>query len=189
MQYFEARNEPLPGETAVNYFPILTLDWRLSIVKVGGRDQDASDKGFLKASMRFNIVTFVPQFIPVAKEVSVKRLRSLFLILGSMVIASLLIACGSAAEATAPTAVPTPVPDPPTSAPASDEVLGPADSKGVPRITPQELKDRLDNGKEILVYDTRGSSSYDYNHIAGALKTLDSFDDYPRDKEIVLYCD
>ena len=117
-----------------------------------------------------------------------KRLRLLFLILGSMVIASLLIACGSLAEATAPTAVPTAVPELPTAAPASDEVLGPADSKGIPRITPQELKDRLDNGEEILVYDTRSSSSYDFNHIAGALKTLDSFDDYPADKEIVLYC-
>ena len=133
-------------------------------------------------------MTFVPQFSAVAKEVSLKHLRSLFLILGSMVIASLLIACGSAAEATAPTAVPTAVPDPPAAAPVSEEILGPADSKGVPRITPQELKDRLDNGEEILVYDTRASSSYDYNHIAGALKTLDSFDEYPRDKEIVLYC-
>jgi rhodanese-related sulfurtransferase len=59
----------------------------------------------------------------------------------------------------------------------------------VPRITVEELKDRLDDGEEIVVVDTRGESTYNIGHIAGAiLETAGYFDEFPRDQEIVLYC-
>ena len=99
-----------------------------------------------------------------------KSLRSILLILGSMAITSLLIACGSLAEPT-PTAVPQP-----------------ADKSEVPRISAEELKKRLDNGDDILVVDTRNSTIYDLRHVPGAIAKPDSFDDVPHDQEIVAYC-
>lgn len=108
--------------------------------------------------------------------------------MGSMVIASLLIACGSAAEVAAPTAAPTAVPEPPTAVPIPTEVPGPTDSKEVPRITPEELKGRLDNGEEILIVDVRTATGYDYAHIPGAVMAPENYDDVPHDKQIVLYC-
>lgn len=116
------------------------------------------------------------------------RLRALRLILGSMVIASLLIACDSSAEIAAPTAAPTAVPEPPTAAPIPTVIPGPADSSEVPRTTPEELKEHLDSGEEILIVDTRGQVAYDYRHVPGAVMAPENYDDVPHDQEIVLYC-
>ena len=100
-----------------------------------------------------------------------KRVSLFILILGSMVIISLLAACGSAGE---------------NASTASDS---PAENSEVPRITAEELKKRLDDGEDILVIDTRiGSRRYDLQHIPGAIKKPRSLDDVAHDQAIVAYC-
>lgn len=108
--------------------------------------------------------------------------------MGLMVIASQLIACGSAAEGAAPTAVPAAETDPPTAAPDPAEDSEPADTSDVPRIKPEELKALLDNGEEILIVDTRTKIVYDDIHIPGAVSMPANFDDVPHDKQIIIYC-
>jgi rhodanese-related sulfurtransferase len=65
----------------------------------------------------------------------------------------------------------------------------------VPRISVEELKERLDNGEAIVVGDTRPAAVYDVKHIAGAISMPASeiynespMDELPLDQEIVLYC-
>lgn len=63
----------------------------------------------------------------------------------------------------------------------------------VPRITPQELKGKLDNGQEILVVDSRSLAEFRQRHIPGALsvpyaEVQSRLGEWPRDQEIVLYC-
>jgi major membrane immunogen (membrane-anchored lipoprotein) len=100
-----------------------------------------------------------------------KVMKLISLIWGSMIITTLLVACGSAGE---------------TAATASD---GPAEYSEVPRITAEELKKRLDDGEDILVIDTRTSRrQYDLQHIPGAIRQSRSFDDVARDRAIVAYC-
>lgn len=99
-----------------------------------------------------------------------KRLRAILLILGSMVIISLLIACGSSIQPTPTT------------------VTHPADQSEVPHISAEELKKRLDNGDDILVIDTRNSTIYDLKHIPRAIMKPDSFDEVAHDQEIIAYC-
>ena len=100
-----------------------------------------------------------------------KRVSLFILILGSLAITSLLVACGSSAE---------------TESTASDE---PADYSEVPRITAEELKKRLDDGEDILVIDTRtGSRQYDLQHIPGAIRNTGGFGDLAHDRTIVAYC-
>ena len=100
-----------------------------------------------------------------------KRVNLFIVILGSMGIAFLLAACGSAAE------------------PASTANGGPAEVSEVPRISAEELKKRLDDGEDILVIDTRiGSRRYDLQHIPGAIKKPRSLDDVAHDQAIVAYC-
>jgi rhodanese-related sulfurtransferase len=62
----------------------------------------------------------------------------------------------------------------------------------VPRISPEELKNRLDNGEDILVVDVRSTSSFEYGHIAGAISVPNyevesRLDEFPRDQDLVLY--
>lgn len=97
-----------------------------------------------------------------------KLMRSILLILGSMVITSLLIACSSAAD------------------PNSTSV--PQLKRDVPRITAEELKKRLDDEDDILIIDTRNESQYELRHIPSAIRKPDSFDDLAHDQEIVAYC-
>ena len=65
----------------------------------------------------------------------------------------------------------------------------------VARITPEELKERLDRGEEIVVVDLRHALDVDSepHHIPGALHlSPDDLDarhmEIPRDRDIVLYC-
>jgi len=65
----------------------------------------------------------------------------------------------------------------------------------VPRISVEELKERLDKGEEIVVGDTRPASVSDIKHIPGAISVPASaiynespLDELPLDQEIVLYC-
>jgi membrane protein DedA with SNARE-associated domain len=65
----------------------------------------------------------------------------------------------------------------------------------VARITPEELKQRLDRGEEIVIVDLRHALDVDSDphHIPGALHlSPDDLDErhmeIPRDRDIVLYC-
>ena len=81
----------------------------------------------------------------------------------------------------------------PAPPPTPTEGQGPTTSSEVPRISPEELKGRLDNGEAILVVDSRSLAEFEAGHIAGAI-SVPSFevesrlDELPRDQEIVLYC-
>lgn len=110
-----------------------------------------------------------------------------------MVIASLLIACGASEVPAAATAAHTSTPESSTATPLPAESQGPTTASEVPRISAEELKERIDNGEEIVVADTRGKASYDTKHIAGAIAdsavSADSpLYDLPLDQEIVFYC-
>ena len=75
---------------------------------------------------------------------------------------------------------------------SSSENQGPTRLSEVPRISAEELKDRLDNGEAIVVVDTR-SAGYGIKHIAGAISVPSvrgesPLDELPLDQEIVLYC-
>lgn len=100
-----------------------------------------------------------------------KRVSLFILILGSMVIAFLLAACGSAGG------------------PASAANGGPAGVSEVPRITAEELKNRLDDGEDILIVDTRiGRKQYELGHVPGAIMKPRNFNDVAHDQTIVAYC-
>lgn len=65
----------------------------------------------------------------------------------------------------------------------------------IARITPEELKEKIDAGEDILVVDLRHSLDYDANPetIPGALhvdaaELEEAADVIPRDREIVLFC-
>jgi hypothetical protein len=80
-----------------------------------------------------------------------------------------------------------------TNTESSSENQVPISKSEVPRISVEELKERLDNGEEIVVVDSRGKSSYDFMHIAGAISVpsvnVESpLDEMALDQEIVLYC-
>jgi predicted sulfurtransferase len=80
-----------------------------------------------------------------------------------------------------------------TNTESSSENQVPISKSEVPRISAEELKERLDNGEEIVVVDSRGKSSYDIMHIAGAISVpsvnVESpLDEMALDQEIVLYC-
>ena len=79
-----------------------------------------------------------------------------------------------------------------TTEPVSENPV-PISVSEVPRISVEELKERLDNGEEIVVVDTRSTTSYDIKHIPGAISmpsiNIESpLDELPLDQEIVLYC-
>jgi rhodanese-related sulfurtransferase len=70
--------------------------------------------------------------------------------------------------------------------------LSPKLRSEVPRISPEELKDRLDNGEAILVVDVRPISEFELRHIAGAIsvpnyEVVSRLDEFPRDQELVFY--
>jgi ABC-type transport system substrate-binding protein len=139
-----------------------------------------------------------------------RRLQSLFFVLGVLAILSLLSACGASGDSATTTLAPTtttlapitttlapitttlaPITTTlaPTTTLSSIEGQGPTELSDVPRMTVEELKESLDDGEEIVVVDTRGGSSYSGGHIAGAIvETPGYFDEFPHDQEIVLYC-
>jgi hypothetical protein len=62
----------------------------------------------------------------------------------------------------------------------------------VPRISLADTQKELDNGQAILV-DVRSKSSYDSGHAVGAIsipeeETNARLNEFPRDKDIILYC-
>src|SRR5579863_1188029 len=65
----------------------------------------------------------------------------------------------------------------------------------IARITPEELKEKLDAGEDVLVVDLRHALDFDANPetIPGALhidaaELEEAYDVIPRDREIVLFC-
>ena len=76
---------------------------------------------------------------------------------------------------------------------SSSENQTPTTLSEVPRISAEELKERLDNGDAIVVADTRQENQYDAKHIAGAISVPSLLAESPLDElaldhEIVLYC-
>ena len=65
----------------------------------------------------------------------------------------------------------------------------------IARITPEELKEKIDAGEDILIVDLRHSLDFDANPetIPGALhvdaaELEEAYEVIPRDREIVLFC-
>ena len=63
----------------------------------------------------------------------------------------------------------------------------------LPEISPQELKQKLDDNESVLLLDVRELIEYDIVHLEGArlipLNTLPHHvDSLPSDQEIVVYC-
>jgi predicted sulfurtransferase len=66
---------------------------------------------------------------------------------------------------------------------------------GVPRITAQELKAKIDKGEDLIVVDVRTGKDYADSRIKikGAVRIPivqieERYRELPKDKEIVLYC-
>lgn len=67
--------------------------------------------------------------------------------------------------------------------------------EGVPRVTVEELKSRMEAGAATVVLDVRSKGSYDISpvKIKGAVRIAPNelearLNELPRDKEIVAYC-
>ena len=63
----------------------------------------------------------------------------------------------------------------------------------VARITPEELRQKLESGEDIVVVDVRSSLESDADSVPGALRIpLEDLDarhgDIPRDRDIILFC-
>jgi len=81
----------------------------------------------------------------------------------------------------------------PTPGPVQEPAARPAPSELVPRITIEELLQKIDNKANILVVDTRHKEQYDVDHIKGAVSAplstiIEGGWMPPSDKEIILYC-
>jgi hypothetical protein len=75
---------------------------------------------------------------------------------------------------------------------SSGSARPPANISEVPRISAQDLKNKIDGGEDILIVDTRSAASHADQHIAGAIslpvdETLSRLNELPKDKEIVFY--
>lgn len=126
-----------------------------------------------------------------------RRLISFHLLFALALLSLLVVGCASAepeptvAVATSTSAVES---APATGADPSSESQVPRVSAEVPRMPVDELKERLDNGEQIVVVDNRSLDEYNASHIIGAISVqsvnVDSpIDDLALDQEIVLYCD
>ena len=116
------------------------------------------------------------------------RLRLIAQSFSLILVTSLLISCGISSVFVAPTATPEPTPTPESTATPEP----PRFSSDVPRISAEELKERLDNGEAILIVDSRSNFSFESRHIAGAISVPQSeveerLDEFPRDQDIVFY--
>lgn len=79
---------------------------------------------------------------------------------------------------------------------STDSAAGPGGmAHQIPRVAPEELKNFLDGGAEIIVVDTMPSEWYKKGHIKGAVnfpwrEPLGEPESLlPRDKMLVIYCD
>ena len=63
----------------------------------------------------------------------------------------------------------------------------------VPRISLEQLKEKLDAGADIVIVDVRRKEDFDEGHIPGAVsipwEEIEArYTELPRDKEIITYC-
>ena len=64
----------------------------------------------------------------------------------------------------------------------------------VARVTPEELKKKLDSGEDVMIIDVRHSLDFEADPyiIPGALRIpseqLESYPEVPKDREVVVYC-
>jgi 3-mercaptopyruvate sulfurtransferase SseA len=121
------------------------------------------------------------------------RLRYTPFIFALTLLALTVIGCSASSEepsaGLAATAAPAATPEP-TAAP---EFERPRASSEVPRMAVDELKERLDEGQDVVIVDTRSQANFDTGRIAGAIRmpssTIDSpLEDFALDHLIVLYC-
>jgi rhodanese-related sulfurtransferase len=72
--------------------------------------------------------------------------------------------------------------------------------KDVPRMTCRELKELIDHHERVVIVDTRENSSYQREHVSGAINLTYDLSGDPMEREmrlsalppdipIVLYCD
>lgn len=78
--------------------------------------------------------------------------------------------------------------NPPSSTPVVER-----EYSNVPRISLEELKQKLDAGAEMVIIDVRSKEEFDQGHIPGAIsipwpEIKDRYTELPRDKEIITYC-
>jgi predicted sulfurtransferase len=69
----------------------------------------------------------------------------------------------------------------------------PDSGSDVPRVNPEQLKEKLDAGDDIVIVDVRSKEDFDEGHIIGAVsipweEIEDRYTELPRDKEIITYC-
>lgn len=110
------------------------------------------------------------------RKEKMNHLKLLVQSFGFILVTSLLISCGVSSVFVDPTVTPEP----------------PKSNSEVPRISPEDLKERLDNGEEILIVDSRANSVFETRHIAGAIsvphfEVEERLDEFPRDQDIVFY--
>ena len=64
----------------------------------------------------------------------------------------------------------------------------------VPRISLEQLKEKLDAGADIVIVDVRSKEDFDEGHISGAVsipwqREMEArYTELPRDKEVITYC-
>ena len=118
-----------------------------------------------------------------------KILRLCLLALVAVMIPLAFTACTSTTVSdnqTAPDAVP-PVDAPPSTGPSASLL------ERIPRITIDELLQKMADNSNILIVDTRHADQYEVDHIKGAISVpMDTIiaGDWmpPLDKELILYC-
>ena len=103
-----------------------------------------------------------------------------------------LVACTPLAPAATEECAPA-CPTEPVVSPPVETTAKPSPSEMVPRISIDELKQKMDSGAAIIIVDNRHKEEYDVDHIKGAiLAPLDTIVAGgwlpPPGKELILYC-
>jgi len=116
--------------------------------------------------------------------------RNVILAVVAILALSVSTGCAASHRTSVPTATPTQTATPlptvlpfPTPAVAADQV---------PRITPQELKAALDEGRSVVVVDVRSREAFDEKHIEGAISVPSAeleqrLTELPKSADIALY--
>jgi len=79
---------------------------------------------------------------------------------------------------------------PQTPTPLPTPTMGTAE---VPRLSPEEVNERLDSRADVVIVDVRSKEDFDGAHIKGAISIPLSevearYTELPRDREIIIYC-
>jgi rhodanese-related sulfurtransferase len=132
-------------------------------------------------------------------------MNKIIIALLAVVILAVLISGCSSAEPSATTTSPAITTTPPeitTTSPAatqSSEPLilyqdAPATYEELPKVTPEELKAKIDNKENIVIVDVNPKSMYDKGHVPGAIHLPWSFKGFtedpnlPKNVPVIFYC-